>query len=147
MRGLICLKWMLKPCANSSTAFFFRLFSISLYSGFLREIRHQQRDQIGVGGGIDRRGDLEAVLLRLLPARATLAHANDDIGAAVLQVQRVRATLAAVAQNGDASALQCLLVDVFLAVKLHLKLLPSSYELHIRKKPRSGAGPVRGSVF
>ena len=50
-----------------------------------------------------------------------LAHADDDVEAAVLQIQRMCATLAAVAEDGDARALEGLLVDVLLRIDLHVR--------------------------
>ena len=49
----------------------------------------------------------QAVGLRLVPARAALAHADHDVEAGVMQVERMGAALAAVAEDGDAVAFQC----------------------------------------
>ena len=98
-------------------------------------------------------GDGEAVLLRLLPARAALAHPDDDVEPAVLQVQRMRAALAAIARGwrcARPSALSCRRLSARTASSNYsrFKLQVSSaapLEGRAHKKPRSGARPVRGS--
>ena len=67
----------------------------------LLHVRCQQRDQVGLGGGLTRFEDGQAIGLRLVPARAVLACADDDLEAGVAQVQRMRAALAAVTDDGD----------------------------------------------
>ena len=73
----------------------------SPYSDFLGQVRHQHGDQIGSGDGLCRLGHFQPVLLGLLPAGATLAHADHDIEAAVLEIQGVGTALAAIAEHCD----------------------------------------------
>src|SRR6185295_7768820 len=86
--------------------------------------------------------NLQAVLLRLFPARAVLAHADDDVMAAVLEVERMRAALAAVAQDGDPGFLERLLVYVF--ARVQLRHCPLHCWKH-KKNPASAGG--RCGVF
>jgi hypothetical protein len=112
LRGLICLKWTLKPCANSSVAPFLRFGRFRPVECLLREVRHEHRDEIGALDGCGRLGDRQAVLLGLVPAVA-LAHADHDVEAAVLQVQRMRAALAAVAEDADRAPFSAFLSTSF----------------------------------
>ena len=115
---------MLKPCANSSVA--------PLPQAGLRLPRTAPS---GRGRAPARRPGrrpraASAISATSRPSRcaffqlgAALAHADDDVEAAVLQVQRMRAPLAAIAQDGDARALERLLVDVLLRIQTH-RFLP-----------------------
>ena len=85
----------------------------------LRQIGHQHGDQVGALDRVNRLGDRQAIAPGLLPAGATLAHADDDVESAVLQIQRVRPTLTAVAEHGNARTLERLLVDVLSAIQMH----------------------------
>src|SRR6185437_4916027 len=81
---------------------------------------------------------------RLLPGGAALAHPDHDVEARVLEVERMRAALAAVAEDGDAGALEGLLVDVFVRIQLHRPHSSGAFRDPKHEKPRSGFGPVRG---
>ena len=87
----------------------------------LRHVRRQKRDQRRAVDRVDGLRDLQSVLLRLGPAGARPADADHDVEAAVFQIECMGAALAAVAENGDASALEGLLVDVLLRVDLHVR--------------------------
>ena len=50
---------------------------------------------------------------------ATLLFAHGDIEAAVAEIQGMRTALTSVAEYSDTGTLECLLVDVFLRIKLH----------------------------
>ena len=93
-----------------------------------------------------RLGDLQAVLLRLVPAVA-FANADHDVVAAVAQIERVRAALASVAEHGDARSAQGLLIDVFVRIQTHGELRESSqkYQHRISYHARTGALPFRAS--
>ena len=85
----------------------------------LGQVRCQDGDERCTLDGVGGSGDPEAVLLRLLPTVAALAHADDDVEAAFFQVQRVGAALAAIADHGDCGALEGFAVDIFLRVNTH----------------------------
>jgi hypothetical protein len=107
----------------------------------LREIGNQHRDQRRTFHGLDRLGDLEAVFLRLLPARAVLANADDHVVAAVSEIQRVRAALAPVAQDGDPGLLESPLVHVFAGIQLrHCHQLLINVHNKNPASARAGAG-------
>ena len=88
---------------------------------FLRHVRGQKRDQRRAVDRVDGLGHLQSILLRFRPAGARPADADDDVETAVLQIECMCSALTAVAENGDASALEGLLVDVLLRVDLHVR--------------------------
>ena len=102
LRGLICLKWMLKPCANSSVGAFLQATSRpASYRSFCARSGTSMATRSAPAAASAGSATLRPSFLRLLPAGAVLANADDDVEAAVLEVERMRAALAAVAQDGD----------------------------------------------
>ncbi len=90
-----------------------------LEHGFLRHVRRQERDQVGVFHGIGGFGRIDLVSAGVGPAFAAFADAGDDVVAAVAHVLGMSAALAAVAQDGDASAFQCVGAHVVICVNFH----------------------------
>src|SRR5262245_53660485 len=121
----------------------------SVIQRFLREVRHQHRDKVSTLCCLRGLGHGETFLLRLLPALAVLSHPDHDVEARVLQVQRMRAALTAIPEDGDASALERFLVDVFLPIQLH-QSAPSWNRpqclAECIKNPAAALWPVRGSL-
>ena len=123
--------------------------STSLYRSFCARSGVSMATSVGALDRVGRLGDLRGrPCLRLLPAVAALAHADDDVVAAVLEVERMRAALAAVAQDGDPGSLQRLLVHVLLRIGTH-RYSPgqSGFQRSKTQEPRLGLRPVRGSRF
>ena len=121
LRGLICLKWMLKPCANRIVAPLPMPPITSLYRSFCDRSGVRNATSAAPATASTGSRDFQSVLLRLGPAGARPADADHDIEAAVLQIECMSPALAAVAEDGDAGALEGLLVDVLLRVDLHVR--------------------------
>ncbi len=71
----------------------------------LDRVRHQDHDDVGLGGGLGRGDDAQAGLLRLGTGLRALQEADTDVHARVAQRQRVGVALAAVADDRDLAAL------------------------------------------
>jgi hypothetical protein len=104
--GAICLKWMLKPCANMSVLPAVMCGAMSFLYTSAWMVGHQDHDHVAPPWRLRRWSSPSARRLRPWPRSAAGGFADHHVHAGITQVQCVRVALAAVSDNGDRAPVQ-----------------------------------------
>ena len=80
---------------------------------------HIRDDDVRVLDGVGELGDLESVLLRLVPGFPVLPDTDGDVDPGVVEAEGLGPSLGAVSEDGDLLSVEDLQVHIVVVVKLH----------------------------